>query len=78
MAVMSLIQTLMYGSNVFNSDPYVWQSLIQNVWQYSLIQTLMYGSNMSLIQTLMYGSMSLIQTLMYGSNVFNSDPYVWQ
>ena len=33
---------------------------------------------MSLIQTLMYGSMSLIQTLMYGSNVFNSDPYVWQ
>ena len=22
---MSLIQTLMYGSNVFNSDPYVWQ-----------------------------------------------------
>ena len=42
----------------------------------SLIQTLMYGS-MSLIQTLMYGSMSLIHTLMYGSNVFNSDPYVW-
>ena len=33
---------------------------------------------MSLIQTLIYGSMSLIQTLMYGSNVFNSDPYVWQ
>ena len=33
---------------------------------------------MSLIQTLMYGSMSLIQTLMYVSNVFNSDPYVWQ
>ena len=33
---------------------------------------------MSLIQTLMHGSMSLIQTLMYGSNVFNSDPYVWQ
>ena len=33
---------------------------------------------MSLIQTLMYGSMSLIQTLMYGRNVFNSDPYVWQ
>ena len=25
LAVMSLIQTLMYGSNVFNSDPYVWQ-----------------------------------------------------
>ena len=33
---------------------------------------------MSLIQTLMYGSMSLIQTLMYVSNVFNSDPYVWK
>ena len=41
----------------------------------SLIQTLMYGS-MSLI--FMYGSNVLIQTLMYGSNVFNSDPYVWQ
>ena len=25
MAVISLIQTNMYGSNVFNSDPYVWQ-----------------------------------------------------
>ena len=33
---------------------------------------------MSLIQTLIYGSMSLIQTLMYDSSVFNSDPYVRQ
>ena len=25
---MSLIQTIMYGSNVFNSDPYVWQECL--------------------------------------------------
>ena len=36
MAVMSLIQTLMYGSNVFNSDPYVWLYVFNSdpyVWQ---------------------------------------------
>ena len=45
MAVMSLIQTLMYGSNVFNSDPYVWQYVFNSDPVMSLIQTLMYGSN---------------------------------
>ena len=36
MAVMSLIQILMYGSNVFNSAPYVWQYVFNSnpyVWQ---------------------------------------------
>ena len=37
MAVMSLIQILMYGSNVFNSDPCVWQHVFNSdpyAWQY--------------------------------------------
>ena len=36
MAVMSLIQILMYRSNVFNSDPYAWQYVFNSdpyVWQ---------------------------------------------